>query len=192
MANAGGIPDPEQKPDSLNPNLDEIEEDYDVLEEEEEDDEDHEEDSEAAQQQRKSRVDRPKIENLFRRMRNGPVPLRVHDVIVKGNTKTRDYLIEAELDAIRNATTMQEIIQAANIINYKLRELECFDSVEITLDSGPPELPGTSNVIIQVVETKSPLSGQIGTYTKGEVYISSAFYLFCVCFRMKSVELAGY
>lgn len=175
MANAGGIPGPEQKPEALNPNLDEIEEeeeeDDDVVEEE--DDDDLEEDSDAAQPQRKLRVDRPKIENLFRRIRNGPVPLRVHDVIVKGNTKTKDSLIEAELDAIRNATTMQEIIQAANIINYKLRELECFDSVEITLDSGPPELPGTSNVIIQVVETKTPLSGQIGTYTKGEAKSST-------------------
>lgn len=107
---------------------------------------------------------------LFSRMQRDTVPLRVHDVIVKGNTKTKEFLIEAELDALKNATSMQEIIRAASIVNYKLRELECFDSVAITVDAGPPELPGTANVIIEVVETKSPVSGQIGTYTKGEVF----------------------
>ncbi|KAJ4720109.1 sorting and assembly machinery component 50-like [Melia azedarach] len=177
MANAGDKPDPELKPEKLNPNLEEdAEEEDDDIEEE---NDDLEEDSEAAppklrrDRETQSRVEKSKLDNLFRRLQNGSVPLRVHDVIVKGNTKTKEYLIEAELEDIRNATSMQEIIQAASVVNYKLRGLECFDSVNITLDAGPPELPGTANVIIEVVETKNPLSGQIGTYTKGEAKSSS-------------------
>ena len=45
--------------------------------------------------------------------------LRVHDVLIKGNTKTKDSLIEAELEAIKNATTMQE---AATLLHAPTRE----------------------------------------------------------------------
>uniref|UniRef100_A0A803NTV8 POTRA domain-containing protein n=1 Tax=Cannabis sativa TaxID=3483 RepID=A0A803NTV8_CANSA len=99
-------------------------------------------------------------------MSTGQVPLRVHDVIIKGNSKTKDYLIEAEVEGIKNAGTMQELLEAAGMANAKLQALEIFDSVRITLDSGPPELPGTANVVVEVVETKNPLSGECGAYTK--------------------------
>ncbi|KAJ0102977.1 hypothetical protein Patl1_06655 [Pistacia atlantica] len=163
MANPDEKPDLAQKPGSINPSY-ENDDDEEDLEEEEDDDLDEE--SEPA-------PPREKMAKLLSRMKSDAVPLRVHDVIVKGNTKTKEYLIEEELEAIKNATSMQEIIQAASVVNYKLQELECFDSVNITLDAGPPELPGTANVIIEVVETKSPLSGQIGTFTKGEAKSSS-------------------
>ncbi|KAJ7963938.1 Sorting and assembly machinery component 50 like [Quillaja saponaria] len=107
-----------------------------------------------------------KLENLFRRMSSERVPLRVHDLLIKGNLKTKDFLIEAELEGIKNATTMQELLQAAGIANSKLQKLEVFDSVNITLDSGPPELPDTANIIVEVVESKSPLTGEIGMFRK--------------------------
>ncbi|CAN8259777.1 unnamed protein product [Cochlearia groenlandica] len=121
----------------------------------------------------RSSVDRTKAESLFRRMREAPVSMRVHDVILKGNDKTKDHIIEAELDALREATTLQELLEASRVANSNLRALDIFDSVNITLDSGPPELPGTTNVVIQVVESKSPLTGQIGAYTKPEARSSS-------------------
>ncbi|KAJ6295173.1 hypothetical protein OIU76_023139 [Salix suchowensis] len=58
-------------------------------------------------------------------------------------------------------------------VNFRLQALEIFDSVKITLDSGPPELPGTANVIVDVVETKSPLLGEIGVFNKGEASSST-------------------
>ena len=113
----------------------------------------------------------PRTESLFRRMRSAPVPVRVHDVIVKGNEKTKDHIIEAEVEAvIREANTLQELLEASRVANSNLRALDIFDSVNITLDSGPPELPGTTNVVIEVVESKNPLTGQIGAYTKAEVF----------------------
>ncbi|KAJ4898237.1 Outer membrane OMP85 family protein [Raphanus sativus] len=114
-----------------------------------------------------------KTESLLRRMRSAPVPVRVHDVIVKGNTKTKDHIIEAEVDAVREANTLQELLEASRVANSNLRALDIFDSVNVTLDSGPPELPGTTNVIIEVVESKSPLTGQIGAYTRAEAKSSS-------------------
>lgn len=119
---------------------------------------------------------RSKLENLIERMRKENVKLRVHDILIKGNTKTKDSLIEAEVEAIKNASTMQELLEAAGVANAKLQRLEIFDSVKITLDSGPPELPGTANVVIEVAETNNPLSGECGAYTKPAVG-----FLFFVC-----------
>ncbi|XP_062120601.1 uncharacterized protein LOC133834849 [Humulus lupulus] len=152
-------------------NREEAEDDeYDAVEAEE-DDEDEDEDEVEPPKNPQSHADRlrsekSKLESLMHRMSTGKVPLRVHDVIIKGNSKTKDYLIEAEVEGIKNAATMQELLEAAGIANAKLQALEIFDSVRITLDSGPPELPGTANVVVEVVETKNPLSGECGAYTK--------------------------
>ncbi|AAF01515.1 unknown protein [Arabidopsis thaliana] len=140
-----------------------------------EDDDGEDDDTESKSQTRESgsSVDRIKAESLFRRMRAAPVPVRVHDVIIGGNEKTKDHIIEAEVDAVREATTLQELLEASRVANSNLRALDIFDSVNITLDSGPPELPGTTNVVIDVVESKSPLTGQIGAYTRAEARSSS-------------------
>ncbi|CAK9173521.1 unnamed protein product [Ilex paraguariensis] len=135
---------------------------------EEEGEEEHEEEEEAETEESRMRSDRSKMENLFRRISTERVPLRVHDVIIKGNTKTKDSLIEAEVEALKSASTVQELLQAASIANARLQRLEIFDSVNITIDAGPSELPGTANVIVEVVESKNPLTGEIGMFTKPE------------------------
>lgn len=153
------------------------------------DEEDEEEEPPSQQKPLPSRLldDQAKLDNLFRRLSTEKVQLRVHDVIIKGNAKTKDYLIEAELEAVKKATSVQELIEAAGNANAKLQQLQIFDSVRITLDSGPPELPGTSNVIVEVVENKNPLTGEIGMYTKPAVpiflysFIVSVVICFC-CF----------
>ena len=149
-------------------------------EEEDEEDEDDEDDDEEEPPRRKPILDasrliaqRSKLENLVERMRKEKVRLRVHDILIKGNSKTKDSLIEAEVEAIKNASTMQELLEAAGVANANLQRLEIFDSVKITLDSGPPELPGTANVVIEVVETGNPLSGECGAYTKPAVRFCS-------------------
>lgn len=147
------------------------------IEEDEEDDEEEEEGETANQtSRRKPRFDREKMDNLFRRISTERVPLRVHNVIIKGNTKTKDWLIEAEVEALKNATTVQELLQAASIANARLHRLDMFDSVNITLDAGPPELPETSNVVVEVVETKNPLTGDIGIFSKPEVLLSHSLW----------------
>ncbi|RVW42339.1 hypothetical protein CK203_070929 [Vitis vinifera] len=143
--------------------------------EDEDEDEAEEEDEEEEARSEKSRESRlaedgSKLESMFRRLASEKVKLRVHDVLIKGNTKTKDSLIEAELEAIKNATTMQELLKAAGIANHRFHSFGIFDSVGITLDCGPPELPGTVNVIVDVVETKNPLTGDLGIFTKPEAY----------------------
>nr|GMC88873.1 sorting and assembly machinery component 50 homolog B-like [Ipomoea batatas] len=33
--------------------------------------------------------------------------------------------------------------------------------INITLDAGPPELPGTANVIVEVIEAENPITGSL-------------------------------
>jgi outer membrane protein insertion porin family len=107
---------------------------------------------------------------VFRRLSSNPVGIRVHDVLIKGNTKTRDELIEAEVaDLLRAAPTVQDLLRAASVATARLHSLDVFDTVKITLDAGPPELPGTTNVVIEVVEAANPLTGTAGVYSKPEV-----------------------
>lgn len=147
--------------------VDEDEEDFDDEEEEEE---------EPVDSQSRMRDERATMEGFLRRMSSERVPLRVHDVIIKGNNKTKESLIEAEVQALKTATSVQELLQAATIANARLQKLDIFDSVNVTLDSGPPDLPGTSNVIVEVVESKNPITGDIGIFTKPEVH-SVCFHL---------------
>ena len=101
-------------------------------------------------------------------------------MIIKGNTKTRDSIIEAVIgDELQRASTMQEILQAAGIATARLRELGIFDSVSFLIDAGPKELPGTANVFVEVSETKSPFVGEIRTCTKPGVMFGSHTALIC-------------
>lgn len=92
-------------------------------------------------------LEREKVQSVFRRLSSDPVGIRVHDVIIRGNAKTREELIEAEVaDLIRSATTVQDLLSAAAEASARLRGLDVFEAVNITLDAGPPELPGTTKV----------------------------------------------
>ncbi|XP_004500508.1 uncharacterized protein [Cicer arietinum] len=107
-----------------------------------------------------------KLETLSRRLSSELVPIRVHDVLIRGNTKTKDWVIEAEIKGIENATTMQELIRASEIALARLQNLGVFDSSKLRLEPGPPELPNTANVVIDIVEAVNKTSGEFGVYTK--------------------------
>ncbi|OEL12573.1 hypothetical protein BAE44_0026411 [Dichanthelium oligosanthes] len=131
---------------------------------EEEEEEEEELDGPAA-----AAAERERVQSVFRRLSSDPVGIRVHDVVIKGNTKTRDDLIEAEVaDLLRAAPTVQDLLRAASVATGRLHKLDVFDAVKITLDAGPPELPGTTNVVIEVVEAANPLTGTAGVYSKPE------------------------
>ncbi|KAL0452699.1 UNVERIFIED_CONTAM: hypothetical protein Slati_1248000 [Sesamum latifolium] len=144
---------------------------------EEDDDDDNEDDfeqeegaeTESMTPEARMRKNRAKMESLIMRLSKEQVPVRVHEVIIKGNTKTKGSLIESEVEAIlRDATSFQQLLRAASVANARLQRLGVFDSVSITLDTGPPEVPGTANVVIEVSEAKNPLAGEMGIYTKPE------------------------
>ncbi|KAE9614984.1 hypothetical protein Lal_00048435 [Lupinus albus] len=150
-------------------------------EEEEEEEEDYEEDDDEEDEfqrlnppipqsrESKLREQRFKVEALSRRLSSEPIPIRVHDVIINGNTKTKDWVIEAELKVLETATTMLELMKASEIAMARLQSLEIFDSCKVKLEAGPPELPHTANVVVHVVEIDSKVSGECGAYMKPSV-----------------------
>ena len=83
------------------------------------------------------------IKSMTQKLATEPVRVRVHDIEIKGNTKTKDRVIEAQLKELREVTTMQELLQESVRANSRLRALGIFDKCVITLDAGPEELPGT-------------------------------------------------
>ncbi|KAF2296301.1 hypothetical protein GH714_037318 [Hevea brasiliensis] len=114
----------------------------DLDEEDEEEEEIQPELPNTGSRESRARIERAKLESLFRRIQTESLPLRVHDVIIKGNSKTKDSLIEAETALLKDVSSMQELMAASKDVNFRLQALEVFDSVRITLDSGPPELLG--------------------------------------------------
>ncbi|XP_020983030.1 uncharacterized protein LOC107496983 [Arachis duranensis] len=134
----------------------------------------------------KLREQRFKVETLARRLSSEMVPIRVHDVLVKGNTKTKDWVIEAELKGIETATTMQDLMRACEAAIARLQALEIFDSCKVRLEPGPKELPNTANVVVDVVESNNTVSGECGVYTKPS---TSSWTLECA---LKYKNLLGY
>ncbi|TKY47568.1 Sorting and assembly machinery component 50-like [Spatholobus suberectus] len=153
---------------SLPPNPNNAEEDDDIDEDDDDDDDNDVVSQESHEQSPLSRLreQRAKLETLSRRLASELVPIRVHDVLIRGNTKTKDWVIEAELKLLEDAATVQELIRASEIAVARLRSLEIFDSTELTLQAGPSELPHTANVVVDVVETANKISGEFGVYTK--------------------------
>ncbi|KAL8517626.1 hypothetical protein ACS0TY_015752 [Phlomoides rotata] len=163
--------DAQSEPDSpAHPNLNRYPELYEEIREDEEDEEselEEDDDVDTVNPEARGRTEQANMDSLFRRLETERVAVHVHDIIIKGNTRTKDSLIESEAEEVlRGATTFQQLLRAAGVANARLRALEIFDSVNVTLDAGPPELPGTANVIIEVSEPKYPLAGNIGIFTK--------------------------
>lgn len=183
--------DEPQNPNLIPPIIDDDDEDDDADDQfeqpdDDEFDEEEEDENELHTDEPPSDVERAKMTNLFRRIAQENVPLRVHSVSIHGFNKTKESVIEREIEFIKSAKTIMHLILAAYSVNEQLRRSEIFDFVQITLDPGPPEFAGTANVIVQVVECKYPVTAGLGVFGDPEVYYT-AFelivyeLLLCVC-----------
>ena len=171
---------------SPNADAEQDQNDFTDGEEEEEDDGEDEYENDVVSQPPLARLQeqRFKLETLSRRLSSELVPIRVHDVVIRGNAKTKEWVIEAELKGIEDAATMQDLIRASEVALARLQGLGIFDSTNVRLEPGPPELPHTANVVVDVVEAANRVSGEFGVYTKPSVrscflYIYIFFHLCC-------------
>lgn len=151
-----------ERPISNPEDLEEFEDDFDDNDDDVDDDDNFEEEE---------RED-DKMESLVRRLSaEERVVIRVNDVIIKGNTRTYNSLIAAEVEPIfREASSFRQLLLAAAAANSRLQQLGLFDSVTITLDAGPP---GTANVVVEVSEAKNRLTGDLGIYCQPEARSNS-------------------
>jgi outer membrane protein insertion porin family len=123
--------------------------------EEEENEADDEEDDDAGP------TDSEPISSLLRRLAASPVPIKVHSVQINSNSRTKRELIESVLDlnSILKSSTFQELVYVAGLANARLKRLGVFPSVNITIDAGPDDVPGSSVVVVDVVEAVHPFAG---------------------------------
>ena len=113
----------------------------------------------------------PSPQRLFKRFTNEPVKLRVHDVKIQGNVRTKDSVIEAELESVKIAENSQDLLREVALAISRLQGLGIFEECVISLEPGPVELPGTANVLVNVKEPENSYSGDVGVYSKPEVHI---------------------
>ena len=109
-------------------------------------------------------------QRLFKRFTNEPVKLRVHDVKIQGNVRTKDSVIEAELESVKIAENSQDLLREVALAISRLQGLGIFEECVISLEPGPVELPGTANVLVNVKEPENSYSGDVGVYSKPEVH----------------------
>lgn len=150
-----------------NPAID-IDDDDDDDEEEEYYDDDEEEDDDDDETLPDESFTQSRTETLFRQIYSSNAPLRVNKIVINGNRKTKESLIKSEFKALETATSLQELLKAASVAKDRMRQLELFDSVNITFDSGPQELSGTTNVIVDVVEDRKRLSCDFRGFSEPE------------------------
>jgi len=93
-------------------------------------------------------------------------PCYVYDVNVKGNARTKRYLIDRELEGARNAESLSEILDALLVASSQLSGLDVFKKCDLFIDVGPANRPEAVNIDV-TVEEQSPYSLDAGTYVQG-------------------------
>lgn len=164
----------EQSDNHRNPPLEIDDDDDDDEEYFDDDDEEDDEDDETLPDESETQFSVSKTETLFRQIYSSNAPLRVNKIVINGNCKTKESLIKSEFNALETATSLQELFKAASVAKDRMRQLELFDSVNITFDSGPSELSGTTNVIVDVVEDPKRLSCDFCNFSEPEVFTFEA------------------
>lgn len=77
-------------------------------------------------------------------------PVNIKEVLIEGNTKTKEELIQAYTQDIKKATTLHELSQAVAVAKYHLSTLRIFDSCQFKLAPTTPS--GTANAIVRITE----------------------------------------
>ncbi|KAJ8443897.1 hypothetical protein Cgig2_032721 [Carnegiea gigantea] len=92
------------------------------------------------------------------------VAVRVHDVIIKGNTRTKDLVIRAAMDDLLRASTLGEVSQGVQVAGDRLHQLGIFDDIQLGFQDGPTDLPDTVNALVSVKELplKKLCDGKVG------------------------------
>ena len=113
----------------------------------------------------------PTLQELYRTALRRGAPLRVVDLQVRGNARTKDYVIERELLPALEAENLEELMAALIQASRGLEELEVFEDADIEAMEAPRGgAPGAADGVAVVVDVqeKSPFSLNVGTYVQGQ------------------------
>ncbi|KAF0889641.1 hypothetical protein E2562_030122 [Oryza meyeriana var. granulata] len=154
------------------------EEDDEFEEEDDDDDLDDEDDGDDDQEPSpppSDGADEARLESVLRRLTAEEVRIRVHDVEIRGCSRTRRAAVEAAVGSdLARAATVRDLVRAAAAAGDRLRRLGAFDTVSITLDTAPPGTPGNAAVVVlvDVAEVRGRASGELGIFANKGVCAS--------------------
>lgn len=81
---------------------------------------------------------------------------KIQGVIIRGNKKPEDNISGSEAEALRSATALQKLLRAE--FEVAMQDLEVFLFSDGYARSGPPELPGTTNLMIEAFQIANFMS----------------------------------
>ena len=79
----------------------------------------------------------PTLQELYRTALRRGAPLRVVDLQVRGNARTKDYVIERELLPALEAENLEDLMAALIQASRGLEELEVFEDADIEAMEAP-------------------------------------------------------
>ena len=108
-------------------------------------------------------------------------PLSIRNVTVKGNERTLEKTILCELKNSKKAKTVEEVIYQLNYALQKLKQRECFESIEIYCDTPSTPNDFSSNTLTTHQDNDLPMTDITITLherrilnLKAETYIKSS------------------
>jgi hypothetical protein len=107
------------------------------------------------------------FELRLREFARNPIPIRVRDVKIEGNYKTRASVIESQLDRLRDMETSQDLLREASYAVTRLERMGIFEECTLSLENGP--VHGSVDVVVSVEERRNPCSFTVGSFIKPEV-----------------------
>ncbi|GJN07204.1 hypothetical protein PR202_ga25015 [Eleusine coracana subsp. coracana] len=149
-------------PPSFTHDEDEFDDDFD---EDDEDEDDYEDDYGDGTN---SPSEEARLEALLRRLTAEEVRIHVHEVAIRGCSRTRRAAVEAAVGPdLARAATVRDLVRAAAAARDRLRRLGAFNAVSITLDAAPPGIPGGGGavvVLVDVSEARGRAAGELGVF----------------------------
>uniref|UniRef100_A0A0D9XN79 Protein kinase domain-containing protein n=1 Tax=Leersia perrieri TaxID=77586 RepID=A0A0D9XN79_9ORYZ len=142
---------------------DEFQDDDDDLDDDDDGDDDQQEPSPSPS----DGADEARLQSVLRRLTADEVPIRVHDVQIRGCCRTRRATVEAAIGSdLPRAATVRDLVRAAAKAGDRIRRLGAFDTVSITLDAAPPGIPGGAAVVVfvDVAEARGRSAGELGIF----------------------------
>uniref|UniRef100_J3N5C8 Bacterial surface antigen (D15) domain-containing protein n=1 Tax=Oryza brachyantha TaxID=4533 RepID=J3N5C8_ORYBR len=142
--------------------------DDDEFEDEHDDDDDDDfDDDQETSPSPSDGADEARLQSVLRRLTADEVRIRVHDVEIRGCSRTRRAAVEAAVGSdLARAATVRDLVRAAAAAGDRIRRLGAFDTVSITLDAAPPGLPGGAAVVVlvDVAEARGRAAGELGIF----------------------------
>ncbi|KAI5074239.1 hypothetical protein GOP47_0010200 [Adiantum capillus-veneris] len=126
-------------------------------------------------------VSADEFELMFKRFAQEEIPLRVLEVKVEGNRRTRSSVIQDHIEPLKKAETTRQLLREAAHAVERIEHLGLFRNFTLALETGPVQ--GSVIVVLYVEEAPRPFSVNLTSFSAAK----DARSAFGGSFRWKNV-----